>query len=79
MKNKNDFKCLKDFEIFNIGIIRGGAQSGCGSDSDRLCNGWCPTAGCAHDGCCGSNYDSCGDSACKSSGKETAVFNPTTL
>jgi hypothetical protein len=69
----NKFDNLKEFEILNIGMLKG-ISGGCGSDNDRLCNGWCPTAGCAHDGCCGANYDARGDAACKTSGKEAAHF-----
>ncbi len=74
MKNSsNKFKFLKGFTIIDMGIIKGGTNAGCGNDADRLCFGWCPSGGCAHDGCCGSNYDANGDAACKSSGKETAL------
>jgi len=65
---KTNFESLQDFEILNIGIVKGGLVSACGADNDRLCSGWCPTAGCQHDGCCGSNYDSYGDYSCKKSG-----------
>ncbi|MDY0282084.1 MAG: hypothetical protein RBR35_16150 [Salinivirgaceae bacterium] len=58
-KKLESFKC---FEEINLGFIIGGDQNSeskneCGADADRFCASWCPTAGCKHDGCCGSNFD----------------------
>ena len=59
-----DFKKLEEFEILNIGMLKGGAASGCSpsfSDNDRLCTPICPWNSCKHDGCCGSGWDHKGD------------------
>ena len=55
------------FEEINLGFVRGGEEvnhnSMCGPDADRFCSGLCPTAGCRHGGCCGSNFDWAGEPA----------------
>lgn len=75
----SDFEKLEEFEILDIGMqkgIIGGSFAGCGSDTDRLCFGLCPTAGCRHDGCCGStSWDHRGDAACSNSGLEVAFLS----
>jgi len=65
-KSKKNYLTLDelDFDTIEMGFVTIGGQAPCGScggDNDRICSSICPTNGCRHDGCCGSNYDSGGE------------------